>query len=41
MMFVNGTWVKVDVTLNDDGTITFVLDGPSILSIVSQVVAAA
>ena len=41
MMFVNGKWVKVDVTVNDDGTVTFVLDQPAILSIVSQVVSAA
>ena len=41
MMFANGKWVKVDVTVNDDGTITFVLDQPAILSIVSQVVSAA
>ena len=41
MMFVNGKWVKVDVTVNDDGTVTFVLDQPAILSIVSEVVSAA
>ena len=41
MAFVNGKWVKVDVTVNDDGTVTFVLDQPAILSIVSQVVSAA
>ena len=41
MVFVNGKWVKVDVTVNDDGTVTFVLDQPAILSIVSQVVSAA
>ena len=41
MMFVNGKWVKVDVTVNDDGTVTFVLDQPEVLSIVSQVVSAA
>ena len=40
-MFVNGKWVKVDVTVNDDGTVTFVLDQPAILDIVSQVVSAA
>ena len=41
MAFVNGKWVKMDVTVNDDGTITFVLDQPAILSIVSEVVSAA
>ena len=41
MMFVNGKWVKVDVTVNDDGTVTFVLDQPAVLSIASQVVSAA
>ena len=41
MMFANGKWANVDVTVNDDGTITFVLDQPAILSIVSQVVSAA
>ena len=41
MMFVNGKWVKVDVTVNDDGTVTFVLDQPAVLSITSQVVSAA
>ncbi len=41
MMFVSGKWAKVDVTVNDDGTVTFVLDQPAILSIVSQVVSAA
>ena len=41
MAFVNGKWVKVDVTVNDDGTITFVLDQPAILSIVSEIVSAA
>ena len=41
MMFVNGKWVEVDVTVNDDGTVTFELDQPAILSIVSQVVSAA
>ena len=41
MAFVNGKWVEVDVTVNDDGTISFVLDQAAILSIVSQVVSAA
>ena len=41
MVFVNGKWVEVDVTVNDDGTISFVLDQPAILSTVSQVVSAA
>ena len=41
MMFVNGKWVKVDVTVNDDGTVTFVLDQPAVLSVASQVVSAA
>ena len=41
MMFANGKWANVDVTVNDDGTITFVLEKPAILSIVSQVVSAA
>ena len=41
MVFVNGKWVKVDATVNDDGTVTFVLDQPAVLSIASQVVSAA
>ena len=41
MIFENGKWVKLDVTVNDDGTVTFVLNHAAVLSIVSQVVAAA
>ena len=41
MVFVNGKWVKLNTVVNDDGTVTFVLDQPAILSIVSQVVSAA
>ena len=41
MAFVNGKWVKLDTVVNDDGTVTFVLEEPSVLSIVSQVVKAA
>lgn len=41
MMFVNGKWVAVNAVVNDDGTITFVLDSPAVLSIVSQIVSAA
>jgi len=41
MTFVNGKWVKFNVTVNDDGTVTFVLDQPCVMSIVSQIVEAA
>ena len=41
MVFVNGKWVKLNTVVNDDGTVTFVLDQPEVLSIVSQVVSAA
>jgi len=41
MVFVNGKWVKLNTVVNDDGTVTFDLDEPAVLSIVSQVVAAA
>ena len=41
MVFVNGKWVKLNTVVNDDGTVTFVLDQPAILSTVSQVVSAA
>lgn len=41
MVFVNGKWVKLNTVVNDDGTVTFVLDQPAVLSIVSQVVSAA
>ena len=41
MVFVNGKWVKLNAVVNDDGTVTFVLDQPAVLSIASQVVAAA
>ena len=41
MVFQNGKWVKLNTIVNDDGTVTFVLDQPAVLSIVSQVVAAA
>lgn len=41
MVFQNGKWVKLNVTVNDDGTFTFVLDQPAVLSIVSQIVEAA
>ena len=41
MVFVNGKWVKLNTVVNDDGTVTFVLDQTAILSIVSQVVSAA
>ena len=41
MVLVNGKWVKLNTVVNDDGTVTFVLDQPAILSIVSQVVSAA
>ena len=41
MVFVNGKWVKLNTVVNDDGTVTFVLDQPAVLSIASQVVSAA
>jgi autonomous glycyl radical cofactor GrcA len=41
MVFVNGKWVKLNTIVNDDGTVTFVLDQPAVLSIVSQIVEAA
>ncbi len=41
MVFVNGQWVKLNTTKNADGTVTFVLDQPAVLSIVFQVVEAA
>ncbi len=34
MIWRNGKWVELDTTVNDDGTVTFVLDEPSILCIV-------
>ena len=36
MTFLNGKWVKLDTIVNDDGTVTFTLDQPAVLSIVSQ-----
>ena len=36
MAFINGKWVKVDTVINDDGTVTYVLTEPSVLSVVSQ-----
>ncbi len=41
MVFMNGKWVKLNTVVNDDGTVTFVLDEPAVLSIVSQVAKAA
>ena len=41
MVFVNGKWEKINCTVNDDGTVTFVLDKPCVLSIVSALVEAA
>ena len=42
MIFVNGKWVKLNTVVNEeDETITFVLDQPEVVSIVSQVVSAA
>ena len=42
MIFVNGKWVKLNTVVNEeDETVTFVLDQPEVLSIVSQVVSAA
>ena len=42
MVFVNGKWVKLNTVVNEeDETVTFVLDQPEVLSIVSQVVSAA
>ena len=40
MVFVNGKWTALDCTVNDDGTVTFVLEQPSILSLVTAVEAA-
>ena len=37
MTFLNGKWVKLDTIINDDGTVTFTLDKPAVLSIVSQI----
>ena len=36
MAFINGKWVKLDTVINDDGTVTYVLTEPSVLSFVSQ-----
>ena len=42
MAFVNGQWVKVNCIVNEEeGTVTFVLDQPSVLSIVTAIVEAA
>ena len=41
IVFMNGKWVKLNTVVNDDGTVTFVLDEPAVLSIVSQVAKAA
>ena len=41
MVFQNGKWVKLNAIVNDDGTVTFVLDQPAVLSVVSQIVEAA
>ena len=37
MVFINGKWTKLDTVQNDDGTVTFILDQPSVLSIVYAV----
>ena len=37
MTFVNGKWVKLNTVVNDDGSVTFILDSPSILSIVTSI----
>lgn len=41
MVFVNGEWVKLHCVVNEDGTVTFILDQPSVLSIVTAIVEAA
>ena len=40
MIFVNGKWVKLNCTDNGDGTVTFVLDNPAVVSLVSTLVEA-
>lgn len=40
MVFVDGKWVKLNTTVNEDGTVTFVLDQPCVMSIVSAIVQA-
>ncbi len=40
LAFVDGEWKKINTVINDDGTFTFVLEGPSVLSIVSEIVKA-
>ena len=37
MVFVDGKWVKLNTTVNEDGTVTFVLDQPYVMSIVSAI----
>ena len=41
MVFVNGKWVKLNCVNNGDGTVTFVLDQPAVLSVVTAIVEAA
>lgn len=41
MVFVNGKWVKLHCVNNGDGTVTFVLDQPAVLSVVTAIVEAA
>lgn len=36
MAFIGGKWVNVDVVINADGTMTYVLTEPAVLSFVSQ-----
>ncbi len=36
MSFVNGKWVRLNAVINDDGTVTYVLTEPSVLSFITQ-----
>lgn len=36
MSFVNGKWVKLKAMINNDGTVTYVLTEPSVISFITQ-----
>ena len=36
MSFVNGKWVKLNAVINGDGTVTYVLTEPSVISFITQ-----
>ena len=36
MSFVNGKWVKLNAVINNDGTVTYVLTEPSVISFITQ-----